>query len=102
MTIEEQLDYELMKQKALEQLRSGKSLYGKDGAFAPLLRSFLDSALEAEIETHMDENERFSVTEKMVRPRRTSKLPLVQFPFRPHEIETLPSSPKLSVKEKPF
>jgi transposase-like protein len=60
MTREEQLDYELMKQKALEQLRSGKSLYGKDGAFAPLLKSFLDSALEAEIETHLDENERFS------------------------------------------
>ncbi len=29
MNREEQLDYELMKQKALEQLRSGKSLYGK-------------------------------------------------------------------------
>jgi len=59
MTREEQLDYELMKQKALEQLRSGKSLYGKDGAFAPLLKSFLDSALEAELETHLDEYERF-------------------------------------------
>jgi len=64
MTREEQLDYELMKQKALEQLRSGKSLYGKDGAFAPLLKSFLDSALEAEIETHLDENERFSGNRK--------------------------------------
>lgn len=64
MTREEQLDYELMKQKALEQLRSGKSLYGKDGAFAPLLKSFLDSALEAEMETHLDENERFSGNRK--------------------------------------
>jgi transposase-like protein len=64
MTREEQLDYELMKQKALEQLRSGKSLYGKEGAFAPLLKSFLDSALEAEIETHLDENERFSGNRK--------------------------------------
>jgi putative transposase len=40
MTREEQLDYELMKQKALEQLHSGKSLYGKDGVFAPLLKKF--------------------------------------------------------------
>lgn len=31
----EQLDYEQMKQKVLKQLRSGKSLYGKDGTFAP-------------------------------------------------------------------
>ena len=60
MNREEQLDYELMKQKALEQLRSGKSLYGKDGAFAPLLKSFLDSALEAELENHLDKDERLS------------------------------------------
>jgi putative transposase len=55
---EELLDYEQMKQKALEQLRSGKSLYGKDGAFAPLLKSFLDAALQAEMESHLDEAER--------------------------------------------
>ena len=51
MKKEESLEYEQMKQKALEQLRSGKSLYGKDGAFAPLLKSFLDAALEAELES---------------------------------------------------
>ena len=58
MQKEESLEYEQMKQKALEQLRSGKSLYGKDGAFAPLLKSFLDSALDAELESHLDEAER--------------------------------------------
>lgn len=58
MKKEEPLEYEQMKQKALEQLRSGKSLYGKDGAFAPLLKSFLDAALEAEMESHLDEAER--------------------------------------------
>ncbi len=60
MNREEQLDYELMKQKALEQLRLGKSLYGKDGAFAPLLKSFLDSALQAELESPLDKHERLS------------------------------------------
>ena len=60
MNNENGLDYELMKQKALEQLRSGKSLYGKDGAFAPLLKSFLEAALEAEMESHLDEAERHS------------------------------------------
>jgi transposase-like protein len=58
MKKEELLDYEQMKTKALEQLRSGKSLYGKDGAFGPLLKSFLDAALEAELESHLDEAER--------------------------------------------
>ena len=60
MKQEESLEYEQMKKKALEQLRSGKSLYGKDGAFAPLLKSFLDAALEAELESHLDEAERSS------------------------------------------
>ena len=50
----EPLEYEQMKKKVLEQLRSGKSLYGKDGAFAPLLKSFLDAALEAELESHLE------------------------------------------------
>jgi len=60
MNEKDELDYELMKKKALEQLRSGKSLYGKDGAFAPLLKSFLEAALEAEMDSHMDEQERQS------------------------------------------
>ena len=58
MKKEESLEYEQMKQLALEQLRSGKSLLGKGGAFAPLLKCFLDSALEAEMETHLDDIER--------------------------------------------
>lgn len=60
MNNENGLDYESMKQKALEQLRSDKSLYGKDGAFAPLLKSFLEAALEAEMESHLDADERLS------------------------------------------
>jgi putative transposase len=47
-----------MQKLALEQLRSGKSLYSKGGAFAPLLKQFLESALEAEMETHLSEEER--------------------------------------------
>ena len=58
MSNETNFDFESMKDKALEQLRSGKSLYGKDGAFAPLLKSFLEAALEAEMESHMDDFER--------------------------------------------
>ena len=53
-TEKESFDYESLKTKALEQLRTGKSLYGKDGAFAPLLKDFLESALEAELEAHLD------------------------------------------------
>ena len=51
-------DYEAMRKKTLEQLRSGKSLFGKDGAFAPMLQDFLESALDAELDTHLDEQQR--------------------------------------------
>ena len=51
-------DYEALKKKTLEQFRSGKSLFGKDGAFAPLLKDFLEAALQAEIEEHLDDEQR--------------------------------------------
>ena len=47
-----------IEKKALEQLTTGKSLFGKDGAFAPLLQNFLDKALEAEMDGHLDQDER--------------------------------------------
>lgn len=51
-------EFKEMQAKALEQLRTGQSLTGKDGVFAPLLKQFIESALEAELATHLDENER--------------------------------------------
>lgn len=54
---EEKIDYSSIQQKALEQFRSGKSLLGKDGAFAPLFKQFLEAALEAELNAHLEESE---------------------------------------------
>lgn len=51
-------EYEALKKKALEQFKRGEPLLGKDGAFAPLLKEFLESALDAEVEEHLDEGER--------------------------------------------
>lgn len=36
----ENFNYDVLKKKALEQFRSRKSLFGKDGAFTPLLKEF--------------------------------------------------------------
>jgi len=49
---------EELKKKALEQFKSGKSLFGKDGAFAPLLQDFLEEVLQGELDAHLDEQER--------------------------------------------
>ena len=57
-TEKKDFDYEELKQKTISQFRSGKSLFSKGGAFAPLLKEFLEAALEAEFETHLDEEQR--------------------------------------------
>ncbi len=56
--MKEQSNLEAIKKKALEQFRLGKSLYGKDGAFAPMLKIFLEAALEGELDSHLDADER--------------------------------------------
>lgn len=54
----EPFDYEVAKQKLREQFRTGKPLFGKGGAFAPLLQEMLNSMLEGEIDGHLNEEER--------------------------------------------
>ena len=80
---EEQFNLEEIKKKALEQFRSGKSLYGKDGAFAPMLKSFLESALEGELDSHLDEEERGGGNRKNGKTSKT-----VQTSDGPVELET--------------
>ena len=55
-----EFDFESIKNKAIEQLKAGKPLLGKDGAFAPLLESILNAALEGEMDAHLSEEERLS------------------------------------------
>ena len=50
MNTQEQQAFE---KKALDQLLSGKSLFGKDGAFAPMLKGFIEKALEVEMSSHL-------------------------------------------------
>ena len=44
-----------LEKKALDQLFSGQSLFGKDGAFAPMLKRFIEKALEAEMNAHLSD-----------------------------------------------
>ena len=54
----ERFDYEQFKANAIEQLKAGVPLSGKDGALAPLLENLLNSALEGEMDSHLDGVER--------------------------------------------
>lgn len=52
----EEIDYKL----AAEQLRTGKPLFGKDGALAPMLERILNAALEGEMDAHLSVESRES------------------------------------------
>ena len=54
----EEFDFKSFQNHALEQLRNGKPLLGKDGVFVPLLENLLNAALEGEMDVHLDEDER--------------------------------------------
>jgi len=62
-----------LQSKALSQFKSGKSLFGKDGAFAPMLKQFLEAALESEIEEHLNESEREAGNKRNGKGRKTIK-----------------------------
>lgn len=66
-------DYEALKKKALQQLKTGKSLFGKDGALAPMLKEFLESALEGEMDAHLDQEERSKGNRRNGKARKTVK-----------------------------
>jgi transposase-like protein len=66
-------DLEGIEKKALEQLKSGKSLFGKDGAFAPLLKGFIEKALASEMEGHLDESERIRGNKRNGKGKKTIK-----------------------------
>ena len=76
-------DLEGIEKKALEQLKSGKSLFGKDGAFAPLLKGFIEKALESEMDGHLDERERTRGNKRNGKGKKTIKSSAGSF-----EIET--------------
>lgn len=73
MKKQEQIDFESMKKQALEQFRSGKSLTGKGGAFAPLFKQFLEAALESELEEHLSSEEESGANRKNGKVKKTIK-----------------------------
>lgn len=60
MMSNEEIDYRL----AAEQLRSGKPLFGKGGALAPMLERILNAALEGEMDAHLSSECRESVNRR--------------------------------------
>ena len=65
-------EFDSIRKKTIEQLKAGKPLLGKDDAFAPLLTSILNAALEGE-KMHLTEEEIRWVIVVTVRCRNSSR-----------------------------
>ena len=50
---DEKFDFEAFKADAIQRLKDGKGLVGAEGAFTPLIKSFLEEAMQGEIEQHL-------------------------------------------------
>jgi hypothetical protein len=50
-----EFDFEAFKKQAIEGMYGGKPLNGEKGIFAPLLKHFLEAALEGELQSHLQE-----------------------------------------------
>lgn len=53
-------DFKKFEEEALEQLRSGKKLEGKDGILAPLIKRLIEAGLNGEMNAHLSEAKRIN------------------------------------------
>jgi len=55
-TMKKKFDYESFEKQALDQLKKGVPLEGKDGILSPLLKQLLESSLEGELDAHLEQD----------------------------------------------
>lgn len=70
---EKKFDFESYQQQAIKDLYAGKSLTGDQGIFAPLLKHFLEAALEGELSAHLLEEKAKDTPTKNRRNGKVSK-----------------------------
>lgn len=65
--------------QVLDQFLSGQNLFGKDGAFAPMLKNVLEKALSAEMDAHLDAEQRKGGNKRNGKGKKTVKSSLGSF-----------------------
>jgi transposase-like protein len=66
-------DFNKFEKEAIDSLKDGQGLLGKEGVLTPLLKRFLEKALEAELDHHLDEEERSSGNRRNGRSKKQIK-----------------------------
>src|SRR5690606_23558596 len=62
-----------LEKQILDQFMSGQNLFGEGGALAPMLKNVIEKALEAEMEAHLDSEERFKGNKRNGKGKKTLK-----------------------------
>src|ERR1700733_11202243 len=57
-------DFDQFRKAALEQLKSGQPLTGKEGVLTPLIKDLLESALEGEMDSHLSDCQEESISNR--------------------------------------
>lgn len=76
-------EYKEMLSMAKDQFKSGKPLFGKDGAFHKILEDFLNAAMEGEMDSHLEDSKPISGNRRNGKMRKQ-----VQTEYGPVEVET--------------
>jgi transposase-like protein len=79
----ESSEYKAMRDLALQQLKSGQSLTGKGGVFEPIVKEFLESALQSEMDAHLDEAERSRGNKRNGKGQKTLKTDVGEVTIEP-------------------
>lgn len=95
-----QKELDQLQEKALRQLKSGESLFGSDGAFAPMLKGFIEAALEAEMDAHLDEDERKTGNKRNGKGSKTIKSSAGSFPINTPQDRQSSFDPQLIKKRE--
>ncbi len=95
--MKEQINYDM--EGALQALREGKGLSGKDGILTPLIKQLTEAAMQADLEEHLateiEPNRKNGTTSK------TMKSPAGEFALNAPRDRAGTLSPKLSRSIKP-
>lgn len=95
-----QKELDQLQEKALRQLKSGESLFGSDGAFAPMLKGFIEAALQAEMDAHLDEDERKAGNKRNGKGSKTIKSSAGSFPIETPQDRQSSFDPQLIKKRQ--
>lgn len=71
--MEKKFDFETISKEIAEQIRSGKPLTGKDGAFTPLIKQVIEAALEGEMDEHLQETREVTANRRNGRTKKNLK-----------------------------